>query len=277
MSHADQLFKETCRQVLQSGMRQAPPLNVRPRWDDGEPAYTIRSFGIVNRYDLSKGFPILTIRKFNYKKAIDEILWIWQKKSNRLSELDSKVWDAWAKEDGTIGKAYGYQLGQEYQFPEGKKDQVDHLLWQLKNDPESRRMICHMYNFSDLHEMALYPCAYSLSLSVIDGKLNGILNQRSQDLLAASCWNVVQYAALLMAFAQVSELEVGELVHVIVDAHIYDRHEAIVRELLERPEYPAPVLKLDPSIKNFYDFTVDSFTLENYQSGPGIPRFPVAI
>ena len=276
MSQADQIFKATCREVLERGYRQGPPDIVRPRWEDGSPAYTIRSFGIVNRYDLSQEFPILTLRQFNYKKAIDELLWIWQKKSNRLSELNSKVWDAWADEEGTIGKAYGYQLGQVYDFPEGQKDQVDHLLWQLTHDFESRRMVCHMYNFADLSEMALYPCAYSMTFSVINGKLNGVLNQRSQDLLAASCWNVVQYAALILMLAQVSGLEAGELVHVIVDAHIYDRHEPQVRELLERPEYPGPKMRLDPQIKNFYDFTVDSFHLEDYQHGPGIGPIPVA-
>ncbi len=277
MSQADQLFKETCRQVLETGFRQGPPLEVRPRWADGTPAYTIRKFGVTNRYDLAVEFPILTLRKLNYKKAIDEVLWIWQKKSNRLADLDSKIWDHWALEDGTIGKAYGYQLAQKYQFPEGESDQVDHLLWQLENDPESRRMVCHMYNFADLHEMALYPCAYSMSFSVIDGKLNGLLHQRSQDILAANGWNVVQYAALLMMFAQVAGYEPGELVHVIVDAHIYDRHEATIRELLERPTYPAPVMRLNPEITNFYDFTVDDFELVDYQYGPPIGRIEMAI
>lgn len=262
--------------MLEEGYRQGPPLEVRTRWDDGEPAYTWRKFGVVNRYDLASEFPILTIRKFNYKKAVDEMLWIWQKRSNKLSELDSKVWDAWAFDDGTIGKAYGYQLGVKYDFAEGKKDQVEHLLWQLKNDRESRRMICHMYNFQDLKDMALYPCAYSMNFSVIDGKLNAVLQQRSQDLLAASCWNVSQYATLLLMLAQVSDLAPGELVHMIVDAHIYDRHEAQVRELLKRPEYPAPKVYLDPSIKRFEDFTVDSFELIDYQTGPGIGRIEVA-
>lgn len=277
MSQADRIFKETCQQILEEGFRQGPPMEVRPRWEDGTPAYTIRKFGVTNRYNLAEGFPILTLRKLNYKKAIDEVLWIWQKKSNRLADLDSKVWDLWAFDDGTIGKAYGYQLGQKYQFPEGESDQVDHLLWQLKNDPESRRMVCHMYNFADLHEMALYPCAYSMSFSVIDGKLNGLLHQRSQDILAANGWNVVQYAALVMMLAQVSGYEPGELLHVIVDAHIYDRHEGIIRELIERPDYPAPTLKLNPEIKNFYDFTIDDFELVDYQYGPSIGRIEMAV
>lgn len=264
MSIADQIFINTCRDILDNGMSDEG-LPVRPKWLDGTPAHTIKKFCIVNRYDLSKEFPIITLRRTAFKSAIDEILWIWQKKSNNVHDLNSHIWDSWADEQGSIGKAYGYQLGIKHTYPEGEFDQVDRVLFDLKNNPQSRRILTNIYNFQDLHEMNLYPCAYSMTFNVTGNKLNGILNQRSQDTLTANNWNVVQYAVLLHMFAQVSGLEVGELVHVISDAHIYDRHIPIVEEILKNPQYPAPTFKMNKDVKNFYDFTVDDFELENYQ------------
>ena len=275
MSVCDEIFKSNCIDILTKGDRD-DDLPVRPRWDDGSPAHTVKRFGIVNRYDLGREFPILTLRKINYRAAIDEILWIWQKKSNRVCDLCSGIWDQWCLPDGTIGKAYGYQLAQKYQFPEGEFDQVDRVLYELTYNPGSRRMMTNLYNFSDLNEMALYPCAYSMTFNVSGDRLNGILNQRSNDMLVANNWNVLQYAVLLKMFAQVSGYEAGELVHVIADAHIYDRHVPIVEALLEAPSYDAPTLMMDPEIDNFYDFTVDSFVLEHYESGPVIRGIPVA-
>lgn len=275
MSYCDEVFRANCRDILKRGFSDEG-LNVRPRWEDGSPAHTLKRFGIVNRYDLSEEFPILTLRKIYYKSAIDEILWIWQKKSNRVSELNSGIWDQWCLEDGTIGKAYGYQLAQKYRFPEGEFDQVDRVLYELKHNPNSRRMMTNLYNFSDLHEMALYPCAYSMTFNVTGNRLNGILNQRSNDVLVANNWNVVQYAILLVMFAQVSNLVAGELIHVIADAHIYDRHIPIVSELIERPAFKAPKLVVDPDIKDFYEFTVSSFEFEGYECGPTIKGIPVA-
>ncbi|HHW93166.1 MAG TPA: thymidylate synthase [Clostridiaceae bacterium] len=275
MSYCDEVFRANCRDILDHGFSDEG-LDVRPRWEDGSPAHTLKRFGIVNRYDLSQEFPITTLRKMYYKSAIDEILWIWQKKSNRVSELNSGIWDQWCLEDGTIGKAYGYQLAQKYQFPEGEFDQVDRVLYELKYNPNSRRIMTNLYNFADLQDMALYPCAYSMTFNVTGNRLNGILNQRSNDVLVANNWNVVQYSILLVMFAQVSNLVPGELIHVIADAHIYDRHIPIVRELIERPAFSAPKLVVDPDIKDFYDFTVSSFDFQGYEHGPTIKGIPVA-
>ena len=276
MSYADELFIKNCKEILENGFSTENE-KVRPRWEDGTPAYTIKTFGVVNRYDLSKEFPMMTLRYTNWKNAIDEILWIWQKKSNNVNDLNSRIWDAWAdKETGSIGKAYGYQLGVEYEFKHGKMDQVDNVLWQLKNTPASRRMMTNIYNFADLTEMGLEPCAYSMTFNVTGNKLNAILNQRSQDTLVANNWNVVQYSALLMMFAQVSGLEAGELVHVISDMHIYDRHIDMVKEMLQREPLPAPKVRLNPEVKNFYDFTVDDFIVEDYVYGKSMGRIPVA-
>ena len=276
MSLADQIFIETCRNILDNGISDEN-LEVRPKWLDGTPAHTIKKFCIVNRYDLSKEFPIITLRRTAFKSAIDEILWIWQKKSNNVHDLNSHIWDSWADETGSIGKAYGHQLGKKSVYPEGEFDQVDRVLYDLKHNPQSRRILTNIYNFEDLHEMHLYPCAYSMTFNVTGNKLNGILNQRSQDTLTANNWNVVQYAVLLHMFAQVSGLEAGEFVHVISDAHIYDRHIPIVEEILKNPQYPAPTFKMNKDVKNFYDFTVDDFELENYQYTKLDKKIEVAI
>ena len=282
MSYADTLFINMCKDILANGI-DTKGEKVRPVWPDGEKAYTIKKFGVVNRYDLSKEFPAITLRKTYVKSAIDEILWIWQKKSNNIKDLKSRIWDEWADEDGSIGKAYGYQLGVKHQYKEGMMDQVDRVLYDLKNNPYSRRIMTNIYVHEDLHEMNLYPCAYSLTFNVTkdeaDGRLvlNAILNQRSQDILAANNWNVVQYAVLVHMFAQVSDMKVGELVHVIADAHIYDRHVPIIEELINRPTYPAPIFKMNPDVKNFYDFTLDDFTIEGYEAGPQIKDIPIAI
>lgn len=276
MALADKIFIKTCRGIIDHGVWDTQ-YEVRPRWADGTPAHTIKKFGIVNRYDLSKEFPIITLRKTYFKSAIDEILWIWQKKSNNVHDLNSRIWDSWADESGSIGKAYGYQLGIKHQYKEGMFDQVDRVLYDLKNNPNSRRIMTNIYNFQDLHEMHLYPCAYSLTLNVEGDKLNAILNQRSQDTLTANNWNVVQYAVLVHMFAQVSGLKVGELVHVIADAHIYDRHVSIVEEILKNPEYEAPKFIINNDIKNFYDFTADDFKLENYVANKFDHKIEVAV
>lgn len=276
MSSADKAFIETCKDIIENGSWVRDE-RIRARWDDGEPAYTKKKFGVVNRYDLSKEFPLITLRPISFEKAVDEILWIWQKKSNNIKDLGSKIWDAWADENGTIGKAYGYQMAVKHKYREGEFDMVDRVLYDLKNNPTSRRIMTNMYNFADLSEMALYPCAYSMTFNVTDGKLCAILNQRSQDMLAANAWNVAQYAALVLMLAQVSGLQPGELVHVIADAHIYDRHIPIVEELIKRESFPAPKVTLDPSITDFYQFTPDSFKVENYIHGEKVGKFPVAV
>lgn len=276
MSYADKVFRENMTDILQTGVWDTDK-EVRPRWQDGTPAHTVKKFCVVNRYDLTKEFPVLTLRKQNFKNAVDEILWIWQKKSNRIADLHSHIWDSWAGEDGTIGKAYGYQLGVKNVYPEGEFDPVDRVLFDLKNNPASRRIMTNIYNFADLHEMNLYPCAYSMTFNVSGNRLNGILNQRSNDMAVANNWNVVQYAVLLHMFAQVSGFVAGELVHVIADAHVYDRHIPSVREMLANPEYPAPKFVMNPEIKNFYDFTVDDFALEGYEATPLKQRLEVAI
>ncbi len=276
MSKADLVFIENCREILEKGVWDTN-LKVRPHWDDGTPAHTVKKFGIVNRYNLQEEFPILTLRRTAFKSCIDEILWIWQKKSNNIHDLHSHIWDSWADESGSIGKAYGYQLAQKSMYAEGEFDQVDRVLFDLKNNPASRRIMTNLYNFNDLHAMNLYPCAYSMTFNVSGDTLNGILNQRSNDVLTANNWNVVQYAVLLIMFAKVSGLKAGELVHVIADAHIYDRHVDIVKEIIDREPLPAPKLTVDPDIKNFYDFTVDSFKLEGYEYHPLDKKIPVAI
>lgn len=276
MSYADKLFIENCRDILDNGFSDEA-LPVRPHWDDGVPAHTVKKFCIVNRYDLSKEFPILTLRRTAFKSCIDELLWIWQKKSNRVSELSTHIWDSWADENGTIGKAYGYQLGVKHKYKEGMFDQVDRVLFDLKNNPQSRRIMTNIYVHADLSEMGLYPCAYSMTFNVSGNKLNAILNQRSNDFLTANNWNVVQYAVLTYMMAQVSGLEAGEFVHVIADAHIYDRHIPIVEKILAKEPYPAPKFIMNPEIKNFYDFTVNDFALEGYEFHKLEDKIPVAI
>ena len=282
MSYADQIFVNMCRDILDNGVSTEGE-KVRPKWEDGTSAYTIKRFGVVNRYDLRKEFPALTLRRTALKSAMDEILWIWQKKSNNIHELGSRIWDSWADEEGSIGKAYGYQLGVKHQYREGEMDQVDRVLFDLKNNPYSRRIMTNIYVHADLHEMNLYPCAYSMTFNVTKepGKdklvLNAVLNQRSQDVLTANNWNVAQYSMLLTMIAQVSGMEAGELLHVIADAHIYDRHVPLVEELIAREQHPAPKVWLNPEVKDFYEFTVDDLHVEDYITGPQIKNIPVAV
>ena len=282
MSIADKIFIDMCKDILENGTSTEGE-KVRPHWADGTPAYTIKKFGVVNRYDLRKEFPLITLRKTALKSATDEILWIWQKKSNNIHDLNSSIWDEWADENGSIGKAYGYQMGIKHQYKEGMMDQVDRVIYDLKNNPFSRRIMTNIYVHQDLHEMNLYPCAYSMTFNVTQRKgedrltLNGILNQRSQDVLAANNWNVAQYSVLLHMIAQVCDMNVGELVHVIADAHIYDRHIDIVKELISRPTYDAPKFTLNPDIKDFYEFTRNDVKVENYVTGPQILDIPIAI
>ena len=276
MSYADEVFLRNCRDILANGVWDTDRA-VRPRWEDGAPAHTVKRFGVVNRYDLRREFPILTLRRQYFKSAVDELLWIWQKKSNNISDLGSHIWDAWADERGSIGKAYGYQLGVKHRYPEGDFDQVDRVLYDLRHDPASRRILTSLYTFADLHEMSLYPCAWSMTFNVSGNVLNAILNQRSQDMLTANGWNVMQYAALLMMFAQVSGLVPGELVHVIADCHIYDRHIPMVERLLELEPYPAPKVTLDGTVQDFYQFTKNSFTVEQYRCHPFDEKIPVAV
>ena len=276
MSKADLIFIENCKDIIENGFSDKD-LPVRPVWADGTPAHTVKKFGIVNRYNLQEEFPILTIRKINFRAAVDEILWIWQKKSNNVHDLSSHIWDSWADETGSIGKAYGYQLAKKSVYKEGEFDQVDRVLYDLKHNPASRRIMTNIYNFDDLHEMNLYPCAYSMTFNVSGNVLNGILNQRSNDMAVANNWNVVQYAVLLVMFAKVSGLVPGELLHVIADAHLYDRHIPVVEEMMTRTPRPAPKLVLKRDVKDFYDFIVDDFELENYDFDPEKTRFEVAI
>ena len=282
MSYADDVFIRMCRDIIENGTSTEGE-KVRPKWEDGTFAYTIKQFGVVNRYDLSKEFPAITLRKTAIKSCTDEILWIWQQKSNNIKDLKPKIWDAWADEDGSIGKAYGYQLGVKHQYKEGMMDQVDRVIYDLKNNPYSRRIMTNIYVHQDLHEMNLYPCAYSMTFNVTKSKtsdklrLNAILNQRSQDILAANNWNVCQYAVLIHMLAQVCDMEVGEFVHVIADAHIYDRHVPIIKELIERPTYPAPKFWLNPEVKDFYQFTRDDVRLDDYVTGPQVTGIPVAV
>ena len=276
MSRADKLFVNMCKDIIENGY-SSEGQTVRAVWEDGTPAHTIKKFGVVNRYDLQEEFPALTLRPTAIKSAVDEMLWIWQKKSNNIHDLNSKIWDEWADENGSIGKAYGYQMGVKYKFPHGEMDQVDNVIWQLKNTPYSRRILTNIYKFDDLMEMGLEPCAYSVTFNVTGNKLNAILNQRSQDILAANNWNVVQYSVLVHMLAQVTGFIPGELVHVIADAHIYDRHVPIVKELIERPQFEAPKFRLNPDVKDFYDFTVDDFVIEDYNKNPQIKNIPIAI
>ena len=282
MSYADDVFIKMCQDILENGTSTEGE-KVRPVWEDGTPAYTIKKFGVVNRYDLSKEFPAITLRKTAIKSCTDEMLWIWQLKSNNVNDLHSHVWDEWADETGSIGKAYGYQMGVKHKYKEGMFDQVDRVIYDLKNNPFSRRIMTNIYVHQDLSEMHLYPCAYSMTFNVTQKKgddkltLNAILNQRSQDILAANNWNVCQYAVLMHMLAQVCDMRVGELVHVIADAHIYDRHIPIIKELIQRPTYDAPTFWLNPDVKDFYEFTRNDVRLDNYVTGPQIQDIPIAI
>lgn len=282
MSYADQIFVRMCKNIIDNGTSTEGE-KVRPKWEDGAPAYTIKQFAVVNRYDLSKEFPALTLRRTGIKSCTDEMLWIWQRKSNNIHDLKPHIWDSWADPDGSIGKAYGYQMQVKHQYKEGMMDQVDRVIYDLKHNPYSRRILTNIYVHQDLHEMNLYPCAYSMTFNVTQKKgddrltLNGILNQRSQDVLAANNWNVCQYAVLMHMLAQVCDMRVGELVHVIADAHIYDRHVPIVKELIERPQYDAPKFWLNPDIKDFYQFTTDDIKITDYVTGEQIKDIPIAV
>ena len=282
MSLADKIFIDMCQDIFDNGVSTEGE-KVRPHWEDGTSAYTIKKFGVVNRYDLSKEFPAITLRKTAIKSCTDEMLWIWQLKSNNVNDLHSHVWDEWADETGSIGKAYGYQMGVKHKYKEGMFDQVDRVIYDLKNNPFSRRIMTNIYVHQDLSEMHLYPCAYSMTFNVTQKKgddkltLNAILNQRSQDILAANNWNVCQYAVLMHMLAQVCDMHVGELVHVIADAHIYDRHIPIIKELIQRPTYDAPTFWLNPDVKDFYEFTRNDVRLDNYVTGPQIQDIPIAI
>ena len=301
MSCADTIFIDMCKDILENGT-STEGQKVRPHWPDGESAYTIKRFGICNRYDLRKEFPALTLRKTALKSAMDEILWIWQRKSNNIHDLKPHIWDEWADEDGSIGKAYGYQMGVKHAYREGMFDQVDRVLYDLKNNPYSRRIMTNLYVHQDLNEMNLYPCAYSMTFNVTREKgepalgspaaldripesdengerlvLNAVLNQRSNDVLTANNWNVAQYAILLMMMAQVSDMVPGELVHMIADAHIYDRHIPLVKDLIARQPLKAPRVWLDPDVTDFYAFTTDSLHYEDYETHGQIRDIPVAI
>ncbi|MBM6774044.1 thymidylate synthase [Olsenella profusa] len=282
MSKADDLFISMCSEIIEHGTTTEGQ-KVRPRWEDGTPAYTIKQFGVCNRYDLREEFPALTLRRTALKSCMDEVLWIYQRKSNNVHDLKPHIWDEWADETGSIGKAYGYQVGQVSHYPEGDFDQMDRVLFDLRENPYSRRIMTNLYTFADLHEMNLYPCAYNAIYNVTQRPgadrptLNMVLVQRSQDVLAANNWNVCQYSILLMMVAQVSNMEAGELVHMIADAHIYDRHVDIVRELISRPTYPAPTVRLNPEVTNFYDFTTDDLIVENYNHGPQVKNIPIAV
>lgn len=282
MSYADKVFIDMCQDIIDNGVSTEGE-KVRPHWEDGTSAYTVKRFGVINRYDLRKEFPALTLRRTGLKSAFDELLWIWQKKSNNIHDLNSHIWDSWADEDGSIGKAYGYQMSVKHQYREGMMDQVDRVIYDLKNNPYSRRIMTNIYVHADLHEMNLYPCAYSMTFNVTKEKnedrltLNAILNQRSQDVLAANNWNVCQYALLVHMMAQVCDMNVGEFVHVIADAHIYDRHIPIIKELIQRETFEAPKVWLNPEVKDFYAFTVDDLHVEDYVTGPQIKNIPIAI
>ena len=276
MSRADEIFIQNMKDIMENGFSDKD-LDVRPHWEDGTPAHTIKKFGIVNTYDLQEELPILTIRRTAFKSCLDELLWIWQKKSNNIHDLKSHIWDSWADETGSIGKAYGYQLAKKSIYPEGEFDQVDRVLYDLKHNPQSRRIMTNIYNFEDLHEMNLYPCAYSMTFNVTGDTLNGILNQRSNDMLTANNWNVLQYSLLIMMFAQVSGLKPGKLIHVIADAHIYDRHIELVKEVIAKPQHKAPTLKINPNVKNFYDFKIEDFELIDYEYEKLDKKIPVAV
>ncbi|MCR5397248.1 MAG: thymidylate synthase [Lachnospiraceae bacterium] len=306
MSKADEIFVKMCQDIIDHGTSTEGE-KVRPHWEDGSSAYTIKQFGVVNRYNLREEFPAITLRKTAVKSATNEMLWIWQKKSNNIHDLKSTVWDEWADDEGSIGKAYGYQMavkhhykditeeGLIHAFGEDKisrfekdetgyfMDQVDRVIYDLKNNPFSRRIMTNIYVHQDLEDMHLYPCAYSMTFNVTSEPgndklvLNAILNQRSQDILAANNWNVCQYSVLVYMLAQVCDMVPGEFVHVIADAHIYDRHVDIIKELISRPQYPAPKFWLNPEIKDFYEFTDADIKLEDYETGPQVKNIPIAV
>ncbi len=282
MSKADDIFCAMCQDIIDNGTTTEGQ-KVRPRWEDGTPAYTIKRFGVCNRYNLKEEFPALTLRRTALKSAMDEVLWIYQKKSNNICDLKSHIWDEWADETGSIGKAYGYQIGVKSHYPQGDFDQMDKVLYDLKETPYSRRIMTNTYVFADLAEMNLYPCAYSVTYNVTQEPgeerptLNMLLNQRSQDVLAANNWNVCQYAILLMMVAQVVDMNAGELVHMIADAHIYDRHVDVIHELISRPRLAAPKVSLNPDVHDFYDFTTADLLVENYEHGPQVTDIPIAV
>ena len=285
MTQADKNFIDTCKEILEHGYSSVGT-NVRTIWeDDGSEANYISIVGVTNKYDVAKEFPMITLRNNTntVKKAIDELLWIWQKKSNNVNDLNSHIWDQWADEDGSIGKAYGYQMQKKYNFKIGSEikniDQVDYVLELLKNNPSSRRIMTNIFDFEDLKDMNLEPCAYGTQWLVKEGKLHLILNQRSQDMLAANGWNTMQYAALLHMFAQCAGLEVGTLTHNIGDCHIYDRHIPLVEKLISaEPMDASPKLIINNNTKNFYEFKVEDFEIKGYDYNKEINlgRIPVA-
>ena len=276
MSLYDKAFINMCKDIIVNGHSSVGE-NVRAVWEDGTPAHTTKKFGVVTRYNLAKEFPASTLRPINLKAAVDELLWIYQKKSNNVKDLNSKIWNQWSSSDGSIGTCYGYIVGKKFKFKNNFVDQTDYILKLLKEDKQSRRMVISLFNHEFLHSGNLDPCCWSITFNVSGKKLNAVLNQRSQDVLVANNWNVAQYAILVYMFAQVSGLEAGELIHVIADAHIYDRHIPLVEELIKREQYNAPKLWINPEIKDFYKFTVDDFKLIDYKAGEQIKNIPVAV
>ena len=300
MSLADKYFKEAANKILTEGYSDES-MQVRPHWEDGTPAHTIKTFCYVCRYDLSKEFPILTLRRQAFKTMIKELLWMWQMKSNNINDVDFHIWDQWADENGSIGKTYSYQLAQKYghhKIKEGEDlssypsaeigndgwvylDQVDGVLYDLKNNPASRRIITNMWQIKDLKDMNLAPCVYETLWDITpDGKLNMTLIQRSGDMCAAAApggFDTIEYATLLYLMAHVCGYKPGEFVHIVNNLHIYDRHIDIIKKVCNNPEYDAPKLWINTDKTDFYDFTIDDFKLIDYQSTKLEEKIEVAI
>jgi thymidylate synthase len=269
MSLADQIFISNCRDIIDNGVWDTDR-EVRPRWEDGAPAHTVKKFGIVNRYDLSKEFPILTIRRTYWKSAIDELLWIWQAKSNNVRELRTRVWDAWADENGELGPVYGKQW-RSWQCPDGRVvDQISDLINQIKTNPDSRRLMVCAWNPADVDKMALPPCHCLFQFYVVNGKLSCQLYQRSADVFLGVPFNIASYALLTMMIAQVCGLQPGEFVHTFGDVHIYKNLYAQVDEQLTREPRPLPKMVINPEVTDIFSFQFEDFKLEGYEPWPAI-------
>ena len=280
MSKADQFFRDQMKVIRETGFNDKD-FKVRAKWEaDNAPAHTVKTFGYVTRYDLSKEFPILTLRSQGFKGAVKECLWIFQKKSTNINDLGLHIWDAWADENGDLGRTYAYSLREKIQYPEGAFDQVDYLLYQLKNNPMDRRMMLQLFDPHNVIHTKLPPCVMTYLFDVAGGKLNMTVIQRSADALAAGAaggWDEVGEAVLQHMLAQVSGLQVGTMVHLVNNLHVYDRHMQYIDEILANPEYESPVLKVNPNVTNFYDFKPEDFELVGYKSTKLSTKFDVAV
>ena len=275
MSYADKLFIDMCSDIIENGYSTEGE-KVRPKWPDGTYAYTIKKFGVVNRYDLSKEFPAITLRKTYIRSAIDEILWIWQKKSNNVHDLNSHIWDEWADANGDLGPIYGVQWRHWKTSDGGYIDQISNLIHQIKTNPDSRRLVVSAWNVGEIDKMALPPCHMFFQFYVAQGKLSCQLYQRSCDIFLGVPFNIASYSLLTHMIAQQCDLDVGDFIWTGGDCHIYNNHFEQVKLQLSREPRPYPKLIIKRRPDSIFDYNFEDFEIVDYDPWPAI-KAPIAV